>query len=82
MITSKEEKKGGLQWKDADMERFRETQESLKMIDINTINGKFTWNNRRGGSRQIASRLERFLAIEQFLGKKYFMKQLSYLAKD
>lgn len=42
------------------------------MIDINTINGKYTKNNRRGGSRQIASRLDRFLATEHFLGEDIF----------
>lgn len=51
MITSKEEKKGGLQREQLEMERFRETRSALKMIDIHTINGKYTWNNRRGGSR-------------------------------
>lgn len=72
MITSTEEKKGGLKRGDADMERFRETQAALKMIDLNTINGKYTWNNIRGGSRQIASRLDRFLATEHFLRKDIF----------
>lgn len=61
MITSKEENKGGLQREDADMEICRETQASLKMIDINIINGKYTWNNIRGDSGQIDSRLDRFL---------------------
>lgn len=76
MITSKEEKKGGLQQEDADMEIFRETQAALKMIDINTINGKYTWNNRRGGSRQIASRLDRFLATKHLLGKDIFYEAI------
>lgn len=54
------------------MERFKETQTALQLIDINTINGKYTWNNRRGGGMQIASRLDRFLTTEQFLGKDIF----------
>lgn len=29
--------------------------------------GAFTWNNKRGGERQIASRLDRFLVTESFL---------------
>ena len=45
MKTSKEEKKGVLQQEKLDMERFRETQSALKMIDIPTINGKFSCNN-------------------------------------
>jgi len=72
MITTTTEKKGGLQREDAYMERFRETQTTLQLIDINTINGKYTWNNRRGGSREIASRLDRFLATEHLLGIDIF----------
>lgn len=72
MTTSKEEKKGGLQREEPEMERFRDIQLELKMIDIHTINGKFTWNNCRGGSKQITCRLDRFLAIEHFIGKDIF----------
>lgn len=72
MKTSKDEKKGGLQREEPEMERFRDLQVNLKMVDIPTINGKYTWNNRRGGSRQIASRLDRFLATEHFIGKDIF----------
>ena len=39
------EKKGGLQREDVDMERFKDTQIALELININTINGKYTWNN-------------------------------------
>jgi len=45
MITSKEENKGGIQREEPDMARFKETHSALKMIDIHTINGKYTWNN-------------------------------------
>jgi len=54
------------------MERFRDIQSELKMIDIHTINGKYTWNNYRGGSKKIASKLDRFLATEHFIGKGIF----------
>jgi len=46
MIITIMEKNGGLQREDADMVRFRETQITLQLIDINTLNGKYTWNNR------------------------------------
>lgn len=62
MITSIEEKKGGLKREELEMDRFRDIQEELKLVDIPTINGKYTWNNRRGGSKHITSRLDRFLA--------------------
>ena len=49
------------------MERFREVQTELRVVNIPTINGKFTWNNRRGGSKQISSRLDRFLISEHII---------------
>ena len=54
------------------MERFREVQTELRVVDIPTINRKFTWNNRRGGSKQIASRLDRFLISEHIIGLDIF----------
>lgn len=68
MTTSKDEKKGGLQREEPYMGRFRDPQVELKMVDIPTINGKYIWKNRRGGSRQIASKLDKFLVIEHFIG--------------
>ena len=38
--------------------------DELGLIDIPTKNGNYTWNNRRGGDRQIASRLDYFLLYE------------------
>jgi len=72
MTTTKDKKKGGLQREEPEIEKFRDIQAELKMIDIPTINGKYTWNNQRGGSNQIASRLDRFLATEHLLGKHIF----------
>jgi len=34
---------------------------------METINGTFTWNNRRGGSTQVASKLDRFIILEDLL---------------
>ena len=42
MTTSKEEKKGGVQREDLEMEGFRDLQMELRLVDIPTINGKFT----------------------------------------
>lgn len=77
-------KKGGLQREEREMETFRDFQTELELVDIPTINGKYMSNNRRGGSRQIASRLDRFLAIECFIGKYIFYeaKIHSYLWSD
>lgn len=72
LITSREEKEGGISREDPEMERFRDVQAELRMVDIPTINGKFTWNNRRGGTKQIASRLDRFLISEHIIGLDIF----------
>lgn len=82
--TSIEEKKGGLQTEDPEMERFRDLQAELKLVDIQTINGKYMSNNQRGGSKHIASRLVRFLATKHFIGKDIFYEAtiLSCLALD
>jgi len=43
------------------MEMFNEMISRLRLVDISTISGVYTWNNRRGEKNQIASRLDRFL---------------------
>jgi len=62
-----------------EMERFRDLQAELNLVDIPTINGKYMWNNRRGGSRHITSRLDRFLATEHFIGKDIFYEAIILL---
>jgi len=58
LIRSLEEKKGGIRKMDHFMDKFNEMIEDLRLVDIQTINGICTWNNRRGGKNQIASRLD------------------------
>jgi len=41
-MTTKYKKKGGLQREEPEMEKFRDLQAELKMIDIPTINRKYT----------------------------------------
>ena len=74
LITTLEEEKGGLRREEPEMEKFKDIQEELQLVDIPTINGKYTWNNRRGGNKQIASRLGRFLATENFISKDVYYK--------
>ena len=63
MITTLLEKKGGLRKLNRDVESFTSFIENAKLVDIYTKSGNFTWNNRRGGNRMIASRLDRFLFL-------------------
>ena len=58
MILNLSEKKGGTRREDPEMELFRDLLTDLKLVDIPTVNGIFTWNNRRGEIHQITSRLD------------------------
>ena len=39
----------------------------MKLVDMETSNGIFTWNNKRGGPTQVASKLDRFIISEELL---------------
>ena len=67
MITNLAEKKGGLRRLDKDAEAFSTFIAASKLIDVPTINGLHTWNNKQGGNRQVASRLDRFLISESIM---------------
>lgn len=56
------------------MEMFNDMIDDLRLVDIQTINGICTWNNRRGGKNQIASRLDRFLISETIMNKDFFVE--------
>ena len=47
-----------------------------RLVDIPTINGIHTGNNRRGGKHQIASRLDRFLISEQIINRDIFIETM------
>jgi len=48
MIRNFEEKKGGIQWMEVVPLLFQYLIEELKIVDVNIINGLYTWNNRHG----------------------------------
>eukprot|EP00253_Pinus_taeda_P017089 PITA_17089 len=74
LIRSLEEKKGGIRKADQYMSMFNDMIDELRLVDIHTINGICTWNNRRGGKNQIASRLDRFLVSEPVMNKDVFIE--------
>ena len=76
MITTLEEKRGGLRRIDSDMEAFKDMISEQRMVDIQTINGTHTWNNHRGGTNQVASRLDRFLISEQIMMKDVYIEAM------
>lgn len=67
MITTLLEKKGGLRKLSRDAEAFATFIETAKLVDVFPKSGSFTWNNRRGGDKLIASRLDRFLISESII---------------
>eukprot|EP00253_Pinus_taeda_P013336 PITA_13336 len=67
MITTLLEKKGGLRKLNRDAEAFANFVETVKLVDVYPKSGLFTWNNRRGGDKLIASRLDRFLISESII---------------
>eukprot|EP00253_Pinus_taeda_P017343 PITA_17343 len=74
LIRSLDEKKGGLRRRDHFMDSFNDVIEELRLVDIQSINGVYTWNNRRGGKNQIASRLDRFLVSEAIMKLDVFVE--------
>ena len=48
-------------------EDFRETLVNSSLMDLETGDGWFTWNNQRGGEYLVASRLDRFLVTESII---------------
>eukprot|EP00253_Pinus_taeda_P033845 PITA_33845 len=67
MITTLLENKGGLRKLNKDSEAFTSFIDNVKLVDILPKSGNFTWNNRRGGERLIASRLDQFLISENII---------------
>lgn len=61
MIARLEEKEGGRNRGNRDGNNIKDFIQNNCFIDIPSNNGLFTWNNKREGSHQIASRLYRFL---------------------
>jgi len=39
----------------------------MRLVDTKTSNGIFTWNNKRGGESQVASKLDRFILSEDLI---------------
>eukprot|EP00253_Pinus_taeda_P035907 PITA_35907 len=74
MIRVLGEKKGGIRRPAQSMEEFNEMITDQRLVDIPTTNGVHTWNNRRGGRNEIASRLDRFLLSEQILNRDVFIE--------
>ena len=67
MITSLVERRGGHKKLYEDNRDFQSLIDELNIVDIETANGNHTWNNKRGGSHQVATRLDHFLIFESIV---------------
>ena len=67
MITSLRENKGGRRMLDKHQEEFREVLAQSTLVDMETGDSWFTWNNRRGRDHLVASRLDRFLVSKNMV---------------
>lgn len=64
MIRYLTEKKGGISHPWRDTIAFQNFIMNMGLVDTETRNGTFTWNNKRGGASQLASKLYRFIISE------------------
>lgn len=65
MITKLEEKSGGRNKLDSESIHLKNFIQNNWLIDMPFNNGIYTWNNKRPGTHQIASRLDRFLLSDK-----------------
>ena len=67
LISNLGEKKGGR----ISLYKFQEASSNflsqIPMVDMETGNGWFTWNNKRGGNHLVASHLDRFLVSKHIV---------------
>eukprot|EP00253_Pinus_taeda_P004450 PITA_04450 len=61
MTANMEEKQGGRSRANSDGNLLKNFIHNNWLVDVPTSNGLFTWTNKREGSQQIASHLDRFL---------------------
>ena len=52
MILTLEEKRGGEKHLEPDNAKFQELIENLRLVDIESGNGTYTWTNKRSGHQQ------------------------------
>lgn len=84
MIIYLSEKKGGTRSLNKYSSTFQIFLEDMKLVDIETNNGFYTWNNKRGGDSQVASKLDIFMIFEDLmlLDKEIMTKILPFGGSD
>jgi len=67
IIRAISKKKGRTRQLGRDSIAFQDFIMNMGLVDTEIINGTFTWNNKRGGASQVASKLDRFIVSEDLL---------------
>lgn len=67
VIKSLLEKKGGTRTLSKGSIAFKTFLGNMKLDDTFVSNGLFTWNNKRGGGSQVASKLDKFIISEDLM---------------
>ena len=67
LIANLGEKKGGRQFLDKYQEKFCDFLAQSPLVDLETGNGWFTWNNKRRADHLVASQLDKFLVSENIV---------------
>ena len=65
MIKSLTEKKGGTKILGRDSVAFQNFLTNMRWVDMDIGNCMLTWNNKRGGIAQVASRFDIFIVSEE-----------------
>ena len=84
VIKSLLEKKGGIGALNKDSLAFQTFTNNMKIVDMETNNGCFTWNNKRGGESHVASKLDRFIISEDLMlvDKEIIVRVLPFGSSD
>jgi hypothetical protein len=61
------EKRGGSIVRDQFREKMDDCISDFNLYDVPSLNGSFTWNNKRVGHGHIVARLDRFLINKSFI---------------
>lgn len=67
MIRSLSEKKGGTKTLGRDSIAFYNFLNKMRLVDMEIKNGTFTWNNKWGGTSQVASKLDIFIISKDLI---------------
>jgi len=84
MIKSVSEKNGGTRVLNKDSLAFQKFIDNMNLVESDSNNGLFTWNNKRGVEALVVSKLDRFMILEElmFLNSEITARVLPFGGSD